>query len=148
MIDGGCVGMGDNNGWEVVIELVDKLWGIDDPKVKDVVGWAEEKLGEIGCSADGENGERESPREVRDGLKGKQQSSPDLQSLHGADNMTLKEKSHLPKRSSATKISQNPGLEAAFLRHALAAESVLERADVRTAMLNALDLYENMKVKV
>ena len=136
-----------NNGWEVVIELVDKLWGIDDPKVKEAVGWAEEKLGEIGCGSDGEIGGRERPRAVRGGLKGRPKSSHDPQSIYGADNMTFREECGLKKQTSASKITHNPGLEAAFLRHALAAESVLERADVRTAMLNALELYANMGVQ-
>lgn len=145
MIDSGCVGMGENTGWEVVIELVDKLWGIDDPKVKDAVGWAEGKLGEIGCSASGEIGGRPAPRDVRGGTKRKVESSPDRRRPQAAGSIEVGEKYQIEDWNHWADSHHNPGLEAAFLRHALGAESVLEATEVQAAMANAFHLYAKMR---
>lgn len=139
------MGSRENNGWEVVIELVDKLWGIDDPKVKEAVGWAEEKLGEIGCSASGEIGGRARPRAVRGGTRNKQKSSPDLRTLYDAGSIDFEEKCQVEKSIHPDSSPFNPGLEAGILRHALAAESALEATEVREAMANAVELYAMMR---
>ena len=134
------------NGWDVVIEMLDRLWGIENITVQNTVKWAEEKLKKCGENDEKKLGDEFVKSRKRPTTK---TTEPKLtieeKKEKVRDTMGLGMKAKVKKTNSDGVRDESPGLQAAILRVAIASESSLSPPDVRHAILSSWEMYGDMR---
>ena len=149
------------DGMDIVVGLVERLWDVKDPKVQSALVWAEQSMekclvnsGEkrrgkmrkvVDADADKTKTDAEKIRDFADNIaaqtertKPKTRLPPSRTGARSRGSATIATPTQIP---NATSSSSSPGIQAAILRVAIAAEGRVGAQVVYTALREAEEAY-------